>query len=66
MHEKMSMNDKTLSRFQHPCVFPVLDLDFSQEQEQIVTVYPYTSEGSLKDVIYKVIFWVVGEHHFYW
>ncbi|KAG8240181.1 hypothetical protein J437_LFUL009472 [Ladona fulva] len=42
---------------QHPYIYPVLDLDFWENcgQSYALTVLPFNSKGSLKDLIYRPI-----------
>lgn len=47
---------------QHPYIYPVLDLEFrdsaSGSQTFVVLVLPFNNKGSLKDLIYKVCWFV--------
>lgn len=40
------------SVLQHPCLFPILDIDFVFDHKLVMFVHPFQSGGSLKDIIY--------------
>ena len=39
---------------QHPCIHPIKEVYYSAAYEKLIMVQPFRTNGSLKDVIYKV------------
>jgi PX domain-containing protein kinase-like protein len=47
-----------LGSLQHPYIYPILDLGFhnTEHLHYVCLVMPFNQRGSLKDLIYKVIY----------